>query len=121
MSPRSPLHHEPEFKPGRHRGWQHEASSRVDRQLRDGDLCGRLDDRVEPHLLRRFRLSFFLIGLCGCALKSELTSVLEAGGRVTTNVMVWDLDLALSNAADARRVGSSGPMVSHCSVVLNWL
>ena len=27
----------------------------------------------------------------------------EAGGRVTTNVLMWDLDLAEPNAADARR------------------
>ena len=30
-----------------HRGWQHEASSLVDRQFRDGDLIGRLDDTAK--------------------------------------------------------------------------
>ena len=54
-----PVYEPEEFEPGSHRGWQHEASSRVDRQFRDGDLFSRLDDtakarvtRLEPHLFR---------------------------------------------------------------------
>ena len=159
-----PVHHEPEeFEPGSHRGWQHEVSSRVDRQFRDGDLFGRLDDtakaltrsqggsgaslalstcpmyrvtRLEPHLFRvllllRFRLPLSLtlrncrcgfplhhravcaragvLGRRGYALESVAARICrEAGGQVTTNVMVRDLDLAVPHAADARRVGSCG-------------
>ena len=90
--------------------------------------------RLEPHLfrvllLRRLRLPFSLSGRscrCGLPLDSSghhraacaragilgrrgfaLESVRicrEAGGRVTTNVMVRDLDLAAPNMFDARRL-----------------
>ena len=174
------MHHEPEeFEPGSHRGWQHEASSRVDRQFRDGDLFGRLDDtakaltrsqggsgaglalstcptcrvtRLEPHLfrvllLRRLRLPLSLtlrncrcglpldvcghhraacaragvLGRRGYALESAAARICrEAGGRVTTNVMVRDLDLAVPTqlTLEGWKLWS---MVCHCSVGLNWL
>ena len=42
----------------------------------------------------------------------------EAVGRVTTNVMVRDLDLAVPNVLEGWKLWS---MVCHCSVGLNWL
>ena len=43
-----PVHHEPEeFEPRSHRGWHREARSWVDRQFREGDLFGRLDDTTK--------------------------------------------------------------------------
>ena len=46
------------------------------------------------------------LGRRGFALESAAARVCrEAGGRVTTNVMVRDLDLPVLNATDSRRVG----------------
>ena len=132
----------------------------MDRQFRDGDLFGRLDDtakaltrsqggsgaglalstcptcrvtRLEPHLFRVLLLRRLLplsltlrncrcglpldacghhraacaragvLGRRGYALENAAARICrEAGGRVTTKVMVRDLDLAAPNAADAR-------------------
>ena len=153
-----------EFEPGLERGgWQHEVSSRVERQHREEVLFERLLPRdrawvrsqsgpggslalttcptsvltkIPPHLfkvvlLRRLRLPLPLSPhTCGCglpidsfghhrasctrtgalgrrgfALESAAARVCrEVGGRVTTNVMVRDLDLPVLNATDSRRL-----------------
>ena len=134
------------------------AARELDRQFRDGDLFGKLDDTAKALrrsqggsgaglasstcptcratqflvlLLRRLRLPPSLtfvdcrcglpldacghhsatcaragvLGRNGYALHSATAQVCrEAGGKVTTNVMVRDLDLAVPNAADARRL-----------------
>ena len=72
--------------------WQHQASSRVDRQFRDGDFFARFDDsanaltrcritRLELHLfrvlpLRRFRLS---MRTCRCGLQLDVCGHHRAG------------------------------------------
>ena len=144
-----------EFEPGIERGcWQHEASSRVERQHREEVVFERLLPRdrawvrsqsgpggslalttcptsvltkIPQHmfrvvLLRRLRLPFLFLltravgGLpidsfghhrASCtrtgAFESAAARVCrEAGGRVTTNVMVRDLDLPVLNATDSR-------------------
>ena len=153
-----------EFEPGMERGgWQHEASSRVERQFREEVLFERMAPRdralvrsqsgpggslalttaptsvltkIPPHLfrvvlLRRLRLPLPLsqhacrcgrpidpfghhraacartgaLGRRGFALESAAARVCrEAGGRVTTNVMVRDLDLPVPDATDSRRL-----------------
>ena len=46
-----------------------------------------------------------MLVLCGLALESVVARVCrEAGGRVATNVMLRDLDMALPNVADGRRL-----------------
>ena len=155
----------PEVEPdGWRTGWQHEASSRVERRFREAELMARFNDtekallrsqsgplagaalaavptsfhtRLEPHLfrlllLRRLRLPLppsALVCRCGrfldafghhraaCAQAGLLSRrgfavelaaakiCREAGARVTTNVMVRDLDLATpQQALDGRRL-----------------
>ena len=170
-----------EFEPGNERGgWQHEASSRVERQHREEVLFERLLPRdrawvrsqsgpgwslalttcptsvltkIPPHLfrvvlLRRLRLPLPLsrtravvasqstrlattalrapervaLGRRGFALESAAARVCrEAGGRVTTNVMVRDLDLPVLNTTDCRRLevvvdGSRGSELAGASL-----
>ena len=153
-----------DFEPGVHRrGWQHEASSRVEQWFREVHVFPFLPEsgralvrsqsgtgsgvalsvspssiftRIEPQLfrvllLRRLRISLpfsrrycrcgrsldafghhraacsraGVLGRRGFALESAAARICrEAGGRVTTNVFVRDLDVAVPNALDGRRL-----------------
>ena len=65
--------------------------------------CGRPIDSLGHH--RAFYTRTGALGRRGFALESAAARVCrEAGGRVTTNVMVRDLDLPVLNATDSRRL-----------------
>ena len=59
-----------------------------------------------------------VLGRRRCAVDSAAASVCrEVGARVTTNMMVWDLDLLPLHHVDARRleVVAVGLPLSHCA------
>ena len=128
-----------ELEPGAERhGWQHEASSRVEREHRERRILPRLADnekamlrsqsgpgaglalsatpsspssRIEPHLfggvlLRRPRLP--LPPVSRTCRRGRPTDVLghhrAACARVSSNVMVKNLDLRAPDAHDGRRL-----------------
>ena len=130
-APHQPDDFEPGCERG---GWQHEAASRVEELFRDGSLFSRLDDVwkvlmrsigsgmpfVSGHSFGAVSVSspspspssaFHLILVATTAqLVLELGFSVaaricrEAGGRVTTNVMVRDMDLVRPDVHDTRRL-----------------
>ena len=115
-------------EPGSQRqGWQHEASSRIEREFRDAQLFPTIND-AQRALLRsqsgpgagvflrttpcnpvtRLDSFTFRILLCrrlGFAVERVVARVCREGGaRVSTNIMVRDMDLAVPIPGDSRRI-----------------
>ena len=103
-------------EPGTQRqGWQHEASSRTEESFRNV-LFTRLPDSTKDSarsqggpgaglvlttcptcLVTRLEPQLWVLGRRGWALESVVARICrEAGGRVTTNVMLRDLDMVLA-------------------------
>ena len=83
--------------------------------------CGRQIDKFGHHRASCARAG--VLGRRGFALESETARVCrEPGGRVTTNIMVRDLDLAEPRAADGRRlevVVDGLPLFGGCQLAVD--
>ena len=65
--------------------------------------CGRLFDALGHHRAVCARAG--VLGRCGFALESAAARICrEAGGRLTTNIFLRDLDITVPNARDSRRL-----------------
>ena len=120
------------MEPGTVRGgWQHEAASRVERHFRrksssnawdqkTGRLFGCVTDHVDDEDSAAPEQGHWVGEVFTRSAAARVCR--EAGARVTTNVLVRDLDLLLSEAADNRRlevVADGLPIFSGSQLVLD--